>query len=420
MTRHHRRLAPPSWLHLPGRSARLRLTLLYGALFLASGAVLLTITYLLSQQAIDSGTAPVRLPTSSPVPVPAAPTDGTLSSQARAALAAAKAAGRQLGEQRAADLHHLLISSGIALAVVAVLALLLGWYVAGRVLRPVRTITATARRISASNLHERLALGGTDEFKALGNTLDELFDRLEAAFESQRHFVANASHELRTPLAAERTLLQLALDDPDTTAETWRSTSQRVIASNRKQESLVDALLTLASSDSGIKERQRIDLSVICNRVLNNRADDIEDAHLRLETTIRAAPFDGDPRLIERLLNNLVDNAIKYNSSNGHIRLSTTAAEGRAVLNVTNTGPVIPVADVERLFQPFQRLDPRRTHHREGHGLGLSIVRAIAVAHGAQMNANAEPEGGLAVTVSFSGATTLPVLPTGYVTANSD
>jgi signal transduction histidine kinase len=397
----HPRLAPPSWLHLPRRTARLRLTLLYGGLFSICGAALLTITYLLSEQAIDRGQA-VPIPPVSDVRVHhLEPASGGSAADALAA------ADRLVAAERASDLHHLLVSSGIALALVAMLAILLGWYVAGRVLRPVRTITATARRISATNLHERLALDRADEeFKDLGGTLDDLFARLEATFEAQRHFVANASHELRTPLTAERALLQLALDDPDTTAETWRSTSQAVIASNRQQERLIDALLALASSEGGLEHREHIDLSALCDGVLLRRELDAQRLGLHVRTRIRPAVLDGDPRLVERLVANLVDNAIKHNVVGGRIQVSTAVTDGKAVLSVSNTGPVIPISDIDRLFQPFQRLDPRRTHHKDGHGLGLSIVRAIATAHSATITAHPQLEGGLLVSVSFPAPTT--------------
>jgi signal transduction histidine kinase len=304
--------------------------------------------------------------------------------------------------QAVTDRHDLLVDFAIALAIVAVLALLLGWFFAGRMLRPVRTITATARRISASNLNERLALDDADEeFKELGDTLDDLFARLEAAFDAQQHFVANASHELRTPLTAERTLLQVALDDPHTTNASWRSTAREVLASNDEQERLIEALLTLASSEGGLDHPERIDLSVICRDVLARPDLDTDTLGLHVDSTIRSAPLDGDPRLIERLVANLVDNAVAHNTVAGHIRVCTTATDGSAVLSVTNTGPPIPPTEIDRLFQPFQRLEPRRTHHKDRHGLGLSIVRAIATAHGAIVTADPNRQGGLTVEVTF-------------------
>jgi signal transduction histidine kinase len=311
-------------------------------------------------------------------------------------------AGSVQSAQRAADSHQLLVDSGIALAVVGALAVLAGWLVAGRMLRPIRTITRTARRISSTNLHERLALDGPeDELKELGDTLDDLFGRLDAAFQAQRRFVANASHELRTPLTRERALVQVALGDPST-PEVWRTTGQELLASNREQEALIEALLTLASSEGGLEHSDRADLADICDAVLERHDGESGQPGAELERTIQSAPLEGDPRLIERLLANLVDNAVAYNVPGGRVHVGSETREGRAVLTVSNTGPVIPAVELERIFQPFQRLDERRTHRRNGHhGLGLSIVGAIAAAHRASLTAEPLPEGGLSVTVVF-------------------
>ena len=391
------RLVSPSWLRLPRRTARLRLTLLAGALFLLSGATLVAVTYLLFDHT-GSGQSMHGSP-SGPSP------SGSSSSQSSDSITQAHQSIAQSAAtvQRASDIHHLLVDFGIALGIVAVLAVLLGWFFAGRMLRPVRTITATARRISASNLKERLSLDDADEeFKQLGDTLDDLFARLDAAFEAQQHFVANASHELRTPLTAERTLLQVALDDPHTTNATWRSTAEEVLASSDEQERLIEALLTLASSEGGLDHRERIDLAVICDDVLQRPGLDVDTHGLHVETAICSAPLDGDPRLIERLVANLLDNAIGHNVTGGHVELATTVTDrGNAVLTVTNTGAAIPPAEINRLFQPFQRLDSHRTHHKDGHGLGLSIVRAVATAHGAAITAHPRPEGGLSIEVTF-------------------
>jgi signal transduction histidine kinase len=311
-------------------------------------------------------------------------------------------AGTVEAAQRASDSHQLLVNSGIALAIVAVLALLAGWLVAGRMLLPIRTITATARRISANNLRERLALDRADEeFKRLGETLDDLFGRLDAAFEAQRHFVANASHELRTPITAERNLLQVALDDPHTSAQTWRSTAEELLACNDEQKHLIEALLTLASSESGLDHREPTDLADICQTLLARSGPHTDGLRLRVEAGIGPAPLDGDPRLIERLVANLVDNAIGHNLAGGQVQIWTETTDGQAVLTVANTGPVVPPGEIDRLFQPFERLDPPRTHHQNGHGLGLSIVRAIATTHHATIAAHPQPEGGLTVTVAF-------------------
>jgi signal transduction histidine kinase len=403
MTRFARtKLRSQSWPPLPRRTARLRLTLLSGALFLLSGATLLAVIYglFLLVRGGSSGSARSSGPSNSQAGL-ANPSGSQSSSgvdQVHKSVSGAAAAA-----QRFADQHGLLIACAIGLAIVAVFALLLGWFVAGRMLRPVQAITATARRISATNLHERLALHGADEeFKQLGDTLDNLFDRLEAAFEAQQHFVTNASHELRTPLTAERTLLQVALDDPHTTNAGWRSTAEEVLASSDEQERLIEALLTLASSQSGLDHLERVDLAAICSTVLLRPHPDVGHLGLHVDTTIGSAPLDGDPRLLERLMANLFDNAIGHNVPGGQIQISTTAVGGgNAVLAVTNTGPVIPPDDVDRLFQPFQRLDPGRTHHKDGHGLGLSIVEAIASAHHATIGAHPRSQGGLRVEISF-------------------
>lgn len=320
--------------------------------------------------------------------------------------------GAAQAAQRAADSHRLLVDSAIALGLVAVLALLAGWLVSGRMLRPIRTITRAAQRISSTSLHERLALEGPkDELKELGDTLDDLFGRLEAAFEAQRHFVANASHELRTPLTAERSLLQVALDDPSTTTETWRSTALELLASNDEQKGLIEALLALASSESGLDHPQGIDLAEICQAVLCRVGSDTERLAVRIETDIRPAPLDGDPRLVERLVTNLVDNAVRHNVPGGRVEISTGAMDAGAVVSVTNTGPVVPSTELDRLFRPFERLQGGRSHHADGYGLGLSIVQAIAATHHATITASPGDEGGLTVTVAFAQTTSPSTVP---------
>ena len=319
-------------------------------------------------------------------------------------------AGTAQAAQRAVDSHQLVVNSAIALGIVAVLALLAGWLVAGRMLRPIRVITRTARRISSTSQHERLALDGPeDELKELGDTLDGLFARLEAAFDAQRHFVANASHELRTPLTAERTLLQVALYDPGTTTAAWRCTAEEVLASNDEQACLIEALLTLASSESGLNGHPPVDLSATVPAVLAGLEPETGRPGIRIDAVTEPATLDGDPLLVERLVANLVANAVRHNVAGGRAEVRTEVTNGRAVLSVTNTGPLIPPAEVERLFQPFQRLDPRRASYTDGHGLGLSIVRAIAIAHHADITACPGPDGGLSVSVTFPP----PVSPAG-------
>jgi signal transduction histidine kinase len=301
------------------------------------------------------------------------------------------------------------IIGAIALPVVVLLAVVGGWLIAGRLLRPLRTITATARDISASNLNRRLGLDGRDdEFAELGETLDDLFGRLEASFESQRHFVANASHELRTPLTAERTLLQVALADPDATVQTLRAACEQVLALGDQQERLIDALLTLATSEGGIEQWEPFDLAATAWHVVTIRREDAERRDVHVDTRLAEAPTAGDPRLAESLVANLVDNAIRHNSAGGRAEISTAAAGGQATIRVRNTGAVIPPERLARLFQPFGRADGERIRHSDGHGLGLAIVQAIARAHAATLTPRAQPEGGLDVEVTFPGRPSSP------------
>lgn len=367
-------------------SVRLRLTLLYGGLFLFCGAVLLTVTYFLVRHAVGPGNQFVfRQGFEAPAPPPGVP-DLRIERLAQEAEQA-------LTEQRADVLHQLLVQSGIALAIMAVLALALGWWTAGRILRRLRTITVAARQISATNLHRRLALPGpADELKELGDTFDALLGRLESSFQAQRQFVANASHELRTPLARQRTIGQVALEDPDATVTSLREAHERVLAAGEQQERLIEAMLTLTRSHAGIDVRHSFDLAEVVGEVVSTRPSPVR-------LSAEPCPVSGHRALAERLVANLVDNAIRHNVPDGWV--SVTCGGGR--LTVANTGPVVPLAEVDRLFQPFQRLGPARTG--EGLGLGLSIVRAIATAHDARVDAVPRPEGGLAVTVTFPRST---------------
>jgi signal transduction histidine kinase len=299
-------------------------------------------------------------------------------------------------------LDQLLVVSGIALAIMSVVAIGLGWLVAGRVLHPLRTITTAVREISASNLHARLALAGPDdELTELGQTFDGLLGRLEAAFEAQRRFVANASHELRTPLARQRTLVEVALGDPEATLDSMRASYARVLAAAEQQERLIEALLTLARSERGLERHEPVDLAAVTDEVLMTRRPEMERHGLHVEAALDHAPIAGDHHLVERLVANLVDNAVGHNVADGRIAISTRTTAGQASLSVANNGPVIPASAVGRLFQPFQRLGAERTGQRDGLGLGLSIVQAIAAAHGATLSARAQPDGGLAVEVRF-------------------
>jgi signal transduction histidine kinase len=307
--------------------------------------------------------------------------------------------------QRSLDLHHLVIESSIALAIMALLAAALGWLVAGRVLRPLRTMTTTTQEISEANLDRRLAMSGPpDELRRLSDTIDELLERLERAFEAQRRFVANASHELRTPLTTSRALLEMAITDPHATTATYREICEQALEEGEHQEQLIDALLTLAQSQRGLERREPVDLTVVTATVLAAAQPSAEELGVRIEAALAEDLWlSGDPRLIERLVANLVDNAVRHNVQDGRVAVRIARERGATVLSVENTGPAIPADEVARLLQPFQRLEPDRVaSRRSGLGLGLSIVAAIADAHHAALTVAAGGDGGLAVSVRFA------------------
>ena len=384
--------------------------MLYVGLFLVSAAGLLTITYFLVEQQLPQVTTSAGAVFISH--------DGQVSTgSASGAAACSPAPGIVAGPEqpgscqpllqtvavRAASgtLNRLLVESGIALGIMAVASVGLGWLMAGRVLRPLRTITAAARRISARSLHQRIAMTGPeDELKELGDTFDQLLGRLDASFRAQRQFVANASHELRTPLARQRTVLEVALRDRQATAASLRTACERALAAGQQQEHLIAALLTLARGERGLDTFEPFDLATATGEVLAARAADAQAAGLSVAARLRPAAVAGDPALAERLVVNLVDNAIKYNAAGGQVEVTTGTRAGRPFLAVTNSGPVISPDQLGRLFQPFQRLEPAR-RAGGGLGLGLAIVHAIAVAHRADVHAVTRTAGGLAIQVWF-------------------
>jgi signal transduction histidine kinase len=382
-------------VRLPRRTIRLRLALLYGGVFFISGAVLLALIYAAVANTHHAYTQVVPPPfvhssSSQAAPPQLPPGFGNV----KVSIVDS--------QQRIADLQVLAIVSVLALAVMAAVSMGLGWLIAGRVLRPLRTITTAARDISATNLHQRLALGGPDdEFKELGDTFDGLLERLEQSFQSQRQFVANASHELRTPLARLKTLAQVALSDPDASVESLSAAHERVLVAEQQLEGLIGALLNLASSERALDHREPVDLVAVTEEAIAARRQEIEHRDLRFNVTLDSARVEGNRQLIEQLVANLLDNAIEHNVAGGRVDVSTTTEEGQPILSVTNDGPVIPAEELDRLQQPFQRLGADRTSHGDGHGLGLSIVYAIATAHGATLNVHTQTAGGLHVTVRF-------------------
>jgi signal transduction histidine kinase len=420
--------------HLPHRTVRIRLTLMYGGLFLVSGAALMAIAYALLVNAgfvfslqDGGGTGPATGPAGSVtrtampggLPLPGATThpsahtmahwldvarcmrrdgvsgfpdpttsvpgrgafvgvlsdrDGailaipdTVDQQSPAFTRAAIACGYMDGNQVAQDnrartqvRQTLLIQSGIALAGMSLLSLGLGWLMAGRVLQP-----------------------------------------LEDAYQAQRQFVANASHELRAPLTRQRALIEVALASPDGDIASLRRAHERVLAAEQQLEQLIDALLALTRGQAGLERRAQLDLAALTSQAMVARESELAERDLGVRAALDPAPAAGDHRLLERLIANLVDNAIRHNTPGGRVEVTTGTRDRHAFVSIANTGPTVPPEQIQRLFEPFQRLDGVRAHHNSGHGLGLSIVQAIADAHGAELSARPRAGGGLAIEVSF-------------------
>jgi signal transduction histidine kinase len=297
-------------------------------------------------------------------------------------------------DQRDNALHQLLTQSIIALAVVAVIAAVLGWLVAGRALRPLRDITATAQRLSTYTLGQRINLRGPDdELKELADTFDGMLDRLSSAFEAQRQFVAHASHELRTPLTVQRAAIDVALEDPAPTIESMRTMAVRVRDATERNERLIASMLTLARSQAGIQRFDDVDLA----EAARARIAAISSPDVTVAPILGPARLVGDPELVERLIANLVDNAVRHNRSDGWVHIETWTDGHTAGLRVSNSGWILPPEQVEQLFVPFHRMPGERG--RDGYGLGLSIVDAVVAAHHGSRSARALPDGGLEVTV---------------------
>jgi signal transduction histidine kinase len=420
--------------HLPRRTVRVRLTLLYGGLFLLSGAALMAITYALLVNAgfvftlqngpgveIAAGGSSVLARTAQPsgLPGPGATTHpsgqtmvhwrevaqcmrqhgisefpdpattypgirpylGVVSDRDGAIIAipastnmqspAFVQAGITCGfidnsgvveddRARTQTRQELLLQSGIALIGMSLLSLGLGWLVAGRVLQP-----------------------------------------LEDSYQAQRQFVANASHELRAPLTRQRALIEVALANPEADLASLRAAHERVLASEQDLEQMIDGLLTLTRGQAGLERREHLDLATLTAQAMLARESEAAGLELEVRATLTPAPTAGDPRLVERLIVNLIDNAIRHNTPGGHVEITTGSRDRHAFISITNTGPTVPPEQVQRLLQPFERLGGARTHHNSGHGLGLAIVQAIANAHRAELSARPRPEGGLTLEVSF-------------------
>jgi signal transduction histidine kinase len=375
-------------------SVRTRLTLLYGAMFYGAGVALLLVTYLLVRSIMSN-------------------------------VMVLDQFGQQLPQNYRAQvinsvMHRLLLQSIIALAAIGVVAIVVGYVMAGRALAPLQRVTATARRLSESTLHQRIALEGPeDEIKELADTFDAMLERLARAFDSQRRFVANASHELRTPLTINRTLIEVALADPQA-SEDLKVVGRTLLATNARHQRLIDGLLLLARSERGLEARTSVDLSDVAHSALATIRPALATAGLTLDEELAPAPTAGEPVLLEHLVHNLLDNAVKYNRDGGTVWLRTWSHDGSSFVYVANTGPAVAPYDIPRLFEPFRRLAEDRVGSERGAGLGLSIVASVVRAHSGDISAAPRPGGGLEITVRMRSGpaepTVAPAQPLGAAT----
>jgi signal transduction histidine kinase len=390
----------------PRVTVRARLTLLCTGLFAACGVIVVAVSYTLVGRLGALGEGQPSSGETAPASFGTLCRSEEASDHPNSAILLKCAAyfqhlGQQQGAQGQRDLtlSHLLQYSLITLVVVMALAAILGWIFSGRALRPVHLITAAARAASERNLSARVAAKGPrDELRELAETFDEMLGRLEAAFEGQQRFIANASHELRTPLAVMRATVDVVLDNPDSTAGDLRAMAADIRAEVDHAGQLISALLILARNERGLTVREEVDLATAAEDVLDTAVLGDRRVHARLEPAV----ISGDPVLAERLIANLVDNAVRYNLPAGDIWISSRSLAGSSQLTVANTGPVINPADLARIFQPFQRLTDRTS--QDGFGLGLAIVASIAAIHGGTATACPRSDCGLSVTVTIPSA----------------
>ncbi|MFF3272589.1 sensor histidine kinase [Streptomyces chrestomyceticus] len=376
---------------------RIRLTLLYGGMFLMAGVALLAIIYMFAANTLKEGTpefqvfgSDISLGNVNCRDLPAVATVDDINA----------AISNCLREQRASVLQTFLNRSLLALLGLTVVAFAFGYAMAGRVLSPLGRITRTAQRVAGSDLHRRIELGGPDdELKELADTFDEMLDRLDRAFESQRRFVANASHELRTPLAINRTLLEVQLADPGASPE-LAQLGKTLLATNERSEQLVEGLLLLARSENKIVDKKPVDLAEVASQAVDQARTEAQAKGVEMRGVRRQAFVQGNGVLLERIALNLVQNAVRYNiPQDGWVEVTTEPQQGCAVLVVSNTGPAVPAYEVENLFEPFRRLRTERTGSDKGVGLGLTIVRSAVRAHDGTTTATPREGGGLTVRV---------------------
>jgi signal transduction histidine kinase len=370
---------------------RSRMALLYGGLVLLVGVSLLFTSIVLLNRSI------ARLPFFNTVG------DVTMTDAANHTQNLNPSAiGRQASKS---SVDYLLHTGLIYFGIIVVIGTTGGYLLAKQALRPIAKLTRTAKQLSTENLDQRIDLGGPDdELRELADTFDEMLGRLDSAFDSQRLFVANASHELRTPLSVIRTELEVTLADPDADVAELRRMGEVVASAAERAQRLVESLLTLATlqavGQGELEVYEPVDLARLVPGVLAAVEAEVKDKEITVEDEVEAASTVGDPRLLERLIGNLVENAIRHNVPGGWLRVTTGENSERAWLQVANGGAVIPAADVDRLFEPFRHGGRVRTSTR-GAGLGLAIVRLIVEAHHGRLQAAAPPFGGLAIRIEL-------------------
>jgi signal transduction histidine kinase len=377
-------------------SVRARIALACAGLFLVTGALFVTATYQLIEHSLGPST-------SRHIPAALIPlckkADGNPDLKASSALLDQCQYFLGATNQRITDLHEVLVWSLAGLAVGTVVAGILGWAIGRRILLPLRKLTVAAQRASTEHLDERIRLDGPqDELKQLSDTFDDMLDRLDRAFVSQRRFVANASHELRTPLTSMRTLIDVAMAKPERTTDQLETLVGRVRTALDQAESLINGLLTLARSDRGVTSRQLVDLEAAAQDAIDQVESTARSAEIAFEADLSPSPTIGDRVLLERLVANLVDNAVHYNRPGGSVTVLAGSDHDESYITVTNTGPTVPASLVDSLFEPFTRLDGR-AGNGQGVGLGLSIVASVVKAHRGRLIATALPNGGMNISV---------------------
>jgi signal transduction histidine kinase len=382
-------------------SLRLRLTLSYGAVFFALGFFLIAVSYVLVRQVLVHNPGEFLDRVERHLGLSAA----FLAQHMTAPSGGHETVGaftRTVQDQVVSQLLHGLTGVAFtALAVAAAVSVGLGWLIAGRMLRPLQEIAVAAQRASASTLHERIAMQGPDdELRKLADTFDAMLARLEAAFDAQRAFVADASHELRTPLAIMRTEVDVTLADPQATGDDLRRMADTVRAAIVRSEDVIDRLLVLAESER-LVDTETLDLGALAAEVIRRRTPAAEARGLTFALALEPTPVEGDRALLERLIDNLVGNAVSYASPDSLVRVDTGRRPDGAVLRIANSGEVIGPDELPHLFERFYRRGTSRGRDSGGSGLGLAIVAAVADVHGGSYAAQAPAEGGLVVTVTL-------------------